>query len=147
MANRDNLGGTHRRVTITGSRYEGGRLLVSGTGLAGDGFKDMPWSDAHGFHSRPKDGAEGYLVIPGGNADQAHIVAATSNGNVPELGKGESAMYDGTGRVARLGEDGWAFDGNVEITGNLSVTGNINSGGDMVAGGAMTSGAPDSADE
>lgn len=126
------------RVEITGSRYAGGQLLVSGKGMAGEAFTDLVWYEPHGFHSRPHKGAIGYLMAPGGRRDQGMVMAASEPGKVPEIGEGEAAMYDNGSNVVRLTASGWAFNMDVTITGNLTVSGDIELSGDLTAGGSIT---------
>lgn len=120
------------RVRIESSRYEGGQLLVSGTGMAGERFEDLVWHEPHGFHSRPHAGTVGYLVAPGGRRDQGMVMAASDPSRRPELGEGEAAMYDAGGNVVKLTAAGWEFNMDVTINGNVTVSGNI------VAGGTIT---------
>mgnify|MGYP001044190018 CR=1 FL=1 len=125
------------RVTIEGSRYEGGQLLVSGTGMAGERFTDLVWYEPHGFHSRPHKGAVGYLLAPGGRREQGMVMAASDAGKVPQLGEGEAAMYDNTGKVVTLGSAGWKFNMDVEITGRVTVTGDLEVAGNIHATGTI----------
>lgn len=135
------------RVTVESSRYENGRLLVTGRGMKGERFEDLPWQEPHGFHSRPAKGATGYLVAPGGRRDQAVVQAAMDPKKVPEIGEGDAAMYDASGKVVHLSSGGWAFNMDVTITGKLTVSGDVAIGGKLHAAGDITSDSPDGDDE
>lgn len=128
------------RVEITGSKYEGGQLLVSGNGLAGQKFENLPWHDPLGFHSRPKKGDIAYLHSPGGNGDKAIVTAAFEAGKVPELQEGERAMYDGGSNVVKLTSDGWEFNAKVKIMGDLEITGSFSAGGGISLDGDINAG-------
>jgi phage gp45-like len=128
------------RVEITASRYKDGQLLVSGKGMAGQGFEDLPWVDPLGFHSRPKAGDIAYMRAPGGNGDQSIVMAAFEAGKVPELQEGERAMYDGGGNVVTLTADGWQFNTSITVNGDVTVTGNLTVGGDGTFDGSVTDG-------
>lgn len=129
------------RVVIDSSRYENGRLLVTGRGMRGERFEDLPWEEPHGFHARPAKGAVGYLSAPGGRRDQATVRAAADPKKVPQIGEGEAAMYDAGGNVVTLNASGWHFSMDVTITGNLRVEGTLH------ATGNITSDSPDAEDE
>ena len=117
------------RVEIQSSRYEAGQLLVTVRGRRGEFFADLPWTEPHGFHSRPHSGSTGYLHIPGDRSDMAFVSAAQDFSKVPELKPGEAAMYDNTGNVVTLGEAGWDFNFDVVIRARLRVEGDIECGG------------------
>ena len=125
------------RVEIESSRYENGQLLVTGRGLAGERFEDLVWYEPHGFHSRPHQGAVGYLMAPGGRREQGMVMAASDPAKVPPVGEGEAAMYDQGGNVVTLGAAGWKFNMDVEIAGNVTVTGNIEVSGNIHATGTI----------
>lgn len=133
--------GQFTKVIIESSRYENGRLLVSGTGMAGERFRDFVYWEPHGFHARPADGSIGYLVAPGGRRDQGMVMAAANPSRVPALQKGEAAMYDAAGNVVTLTAAGWHFSMDVTIAGNLRVEGALH------ATGNITSDSPDAEDE
>lgn len=128
------------RVEITGSRYENGQLLVSGKGMAGEVFADLPWYEPHGFHARPHPGAIGLIMAPGGRRDQAFVMAASDPEKLPEIEPGESAMYDNGGNVVRLTPDGWIFNTNVTINGDVTIDGNLTCSGDGTFAGSVTDG-------
>lgn len=122
------------RVEITSSRYEAGQLLVSGKGLAGEAFKDLVWYEPHGFHSRPMPGSIGMIMAPGGRRDQAMVMAASKPGKTPEIGEGESAMYDGGENSVVLSANGWSFNMDVSINGNLTINGDVTATGSIIDG-------------
>lgn len=125
------------RVTIESSRYEGGQLVVSGTGMAGEKFTDLVWYEPHGFHSRPHKGSVGFLMAPGGRREQGMVMAASDPGKVPQIGEGESAMYDNGSNVVTLGADGWSFNMAVKITGPVTIIGNLEVDGNIHATGTI----------
>lgn len=144
------------RVEIESSRYENGQLLVSGRGMAGEQFTDLPWQEPHGFHSRPHKGAVGYLSAPGGRRDQATVQAASDPAKVPQIGEGDSVQYDEHGNLQKMTKDGITVDyqsrtithisGDWTITaptltlnGNLEVNGNIHATGSIIDDGGNTS--------
>lgn len=121
------------RVVVESSRYENGRLLVTGTGMKGERFEDLPWEEPHGFHARPAKGAVGFLSAPGGRREQATVRAASDPKKVPALEPGEAAMYDATGNVVKLTSGGWEFSTDVVINGKLTVNGALHATGDITS--------------
>jgi phage gp45-like len=126
------------RVTVESTKYEKGQLLATVTGMKGERFEDLPLPQPHGFHARPKKGAVGHLVFPGGRRDQAFIQLASDPKKVPELGEGEAAMYDAGGNVVKLTASGWEFNMDVVINGNVTISGNVQVGGNLNADGVIT---------
>lgn len=122
------------RVQVLSTRYEGGQLLVKARGMAGEEWDDLVWYDAHGFHSRPKKGAIGMILAPGGRRDQAMVMAAADPGKVPALEEGESVMYDAGGNTVTLKADGWHFSTDLHIDGNVTITGNLHANGSVTDG-------------
>ena len=113
--------------------------FVTGRGMAGERFEDLPWYEPQGFHARPRKGDIGVLVAPGGRRDQGMVMAAPAhNGGLPELSEGEAAMHDGNGNVVTLTASGWSFNMDVTITGNLHVEGDITNSGNITSGGSVT---------
>lgn len=129
-----------KRVEVVSSRYEKGQLLVTIKGLAGEQFEDLPWREPHGFHSRPHGGTIGYMMTPGGRSDQNYVVGAYDTQRVPEIGAGEAAMYDNSGKVVKLDAQGWHFNMDVEIDGKLTVTGDVEIGGNVDVAGSVVDG-------
>lgn len=143
------------RVEIESSRYENGQLLVSGRGMAGEQFADLPWQEPHGFHSRPHKGSVGYLSAPGGRRDQATVQAASDPAKVPQVGEGDSVHYDQHGNLQKLTKDGitvdfqdrsithtsgdWTINApKLTLNGNLEVNGNIHATGTIIDDGGNT---------
>lgn len=141
----------HTRVEIESTRYENGQLLVTGRGLTGERFEDLPWREGHGFHSRPHKGSVGMLSAPGGRRDQGFVMAASDPGKVPQVGEGDAVLYDQHGNLIKLTQGGITIDfqsrsvefasgdwtitaPTVTINGNLQVNGNVNVSGSVVDG-------------
>lgn len=137
------------RVEILSTRYENGQLLITGRGMAGERFEDLPWQETHGFHSRPHRGAVGYLVAPGGRRDQGVVMGASDPAKVPQIAEGDAVLYDQHGNILKLTQDGITVDyqsrtithnsgdwtinaGTVTINGNLKVNGNIHATGTII---------------
>lgn len=129
-----------KRMEILSSKYEGGHLLVTVRGQQGERFEDLVWQEPHGFHSRPHAGAIGHMMIPGGRADMAFVMAASDPKKLPQLEEGESAMYDAGSNVVKLTAGGWQFNMDVVITGNVTITGNVALDGNLDATGVVTDG-------
>lgn len=128
------------RFEVISSKYENGRLLVTARGLNGEIFEDMPVREPHGFHSRPHKGAVGHVYGGKGNRDELFFMLGSDDGKIPELQEGEAAMYDATGKVVTLGEDGWRFNMDVRITGNVTIIGDIALDGNLAATGSVVDG-------
>lgn len=138
-----------KRVIVESSRYENDELLVTVRGLAGERFEDLPWTEPHGFHSRPAKGASGFIMMPGNDTSRAYVTGAADPAQrkkVGQLGEGEAAMYDAGDNVVTLTATGWAFNMDVEITGKLTVSGdvvlasNVAVGGNVDVAGSVTDG-------
>ena len=105
--------------------------------------------EAHGFTSRPKQGAEAVLLCPGGNRSSAFaIMVSDRRFRVKDLGEGEVAMYDDANNlihfkqnktIAVKSDTSVDFDvPDITTTGNISSTGNIHAGGNISAGGNLS---------
>lgn len=143
------------RVEIISTRYENGQLLVTGRGMAGETFEDLPWQEAHGFHSRPHKGSVGYLTAPGGRRDQGVVMGASDPAKVPQVDEGDAVLYDRHGNIVKLTQGGISVDfqsrtvehasgdwtitaPTVTIKGNLEVIGNVHATGSIIDDGGNT---------
>ena len=138
------------RVEVESARFEAGQLLVTGRGMAGERFEDLPWYEPHGFASHPVAGAVGTMLAPGGRREQAMIMAATDPALRPPIEAGDGALYDAHGNLIRLYSGGaifnfedrsitltggqWTINGPVTINGDVLVNGNVHATGSITDG-------------
>lgn len=105
------------RFEIESSREEGGQLLVSGKGLAGESFKDLLFIQPHGAASRPPAGSIGIASVMPGRRTQSLVVGVEHNEHRPALPDGAAALYDHAGNIIKLTAGGVTLDfGNRTIT-------------------------------
>lgn len=121
------------RFEVTDSRYENGRLLVDIKGMAGETFTDVPVEEAHGFHSRPADGAIGFLSSPGGRRDQATFRLGHDVTKVPQIEKGEAVLYDAADNFVKVTGNGLVIShANIVINGDIQLNGSLNATGSVM---------------
>ncbi len=130
------------RVEVESARFEEGQLLVTGRGMAGERFEDLPWYEPHGFASHPRKGAVGTMMAPGGRREQAMIMAATDPALRPAIEAGDGALYDAHGNLIRLYSGGAIFnfeDREITLTGGQwTINGPVTINGDVQLNGSMT---------
>lgn len=72
-------------------------------GLAGERFTNVYRPQAHGLHSVPMVGAEGWVMFSGGLRELAVAVGFESRDKRPSgLGDGATAIYGPTGEIASI---------------------------------------------
>ena len=96
--------------------------------------------EAHGFTSRPKQGAEAVLLCPGGNRSSAFaIMVSDRRFRVKDLGEGEVAMYDDANNLIHFKQNktiAIKSDTSVDVTApNVTMSGNLIVGGDIISDG------------
>lgn len=138
------------RIEVDSARLERGQLLISGRGMAGERFEDLPWYEPHGFAGHPRKGAVGYMLAPGGRREQSIIMAATDPALRPGIAAGDAALYDAHGNVIRLFSGGATFDfesrtvtltaGQWTIVGPVTIQGDVTVEGNLHATGSVTDG-------
>lgn len=90
------------RFEIDSSRYDKGMLLLSGRGLAGEVFEDLPYIQPHGSASRPPKGAIGTVMVMAGRRTQAVVAGVEHTEMRPDLPVGGQAIYDAAGNIVSI---------------------------------------------
>lgn len=122
-----------------------GFLYVGGRGRVGESRPRTLFAQHYGFASRPPAGSVGVKLAMGNQQSMPIILGVEHPGHRPQLGPGQSALYDQYGNIIRLKQDGvdmdfqnrsialtggdWTINGPVTINGNLHVDGDITNTG------------------
>jgi phage gp45-like len=100
-----------------------GRFQVSLGGKAV--HDDIVHAQPYGFGSRPRAGAEAWILFPHGGRSAGYAIVTDDRRGRPALEEGEATLYNAvTGTSLVL-----AADGSVRVVGDLVVEGNISASG------------------
>ena len=94
----------------------------------GEVGSDLEHPQEYGFTSRSLDGAEVYVIFPGGNRDHPIVVLTADKRTRPKnLAKGEVMVWHNAGHKIHLKNDGTieATCSTFKVNGNIVATGNV----------------------
>lgn len=92
-----------RRVMLQDFDMSGGQHLATLSGVAGEVLADVPRIKEFGFTSSPAPGAaHGVALSLGGRSSRAMVFGLDNPAVNPQLGAGQTAIYDGAGNVISL---------------------------------------------
>ena len=105
------------RFRIDSFRSVGGQQLVTGRTQRGEGLKDIPRPEPHGFASNPPQGAVGVALALGPDRSQM-VVMGVEHPDQREgiTGAGHQAIYDGHGNVVSLVQSDLRIVGTNRVT-------------------------------
>ena len=116
------------RRTRNGSDEQLGRLQV---GLGGRAVhEDIVHAQPYGFGSRPREGAEAWILFPHGGRSAGYALVTDDRRGRPSLEEGEAVLYNAvTGTRVHLRNDGSVrVKGDLVVEGSISATGPIDDG-------------------
>lgn len=133
-----------------------GQQFLCGRGMHSDGYTNVRRLESHGFASVPPKGAQGLVISPNGNPDEAYLIGVEHHEKRPAgLPLGGTAIYDHNGNIIKLvGPDvvmdfkshtinlsggSWTITGtNITLVGPVQINGNLNVDGNITATGTIT---------